>query len=486
MSRKILGLDVRHEAVTAVLVNSGMRENQIESVLHIPLPDGEGREAGLDAALQSISESMNAGDSTCVAAFPPDDISYRNLQVPFKGAKRIGQVLPFELEPTLPFPVDDLIIDFQTVDIAGPGEQTDILAMAVEKTDLEAYLNRLDSFAIEPRTVSLGGYSTVQILSAGEDIPENWILMELRARQCILFLVHSGQVCLMRSFPVRPSSESDKLFRLCAEIRRTLTAFEENMGMDFQPERAYLTGPGRSELGPDPEGRIEAALNIPVARTDLIKRTNGRVKLEPGVQWQPDAMDNALALALGRIDGKNGLNFRKGPFAIRKNWEAHKHHFIKIGIFTGLLLCMLLMNVFLDTYGAQKKLDSLDRQITRIFKSTFPEVQRIVDPPHQMRIAMDELEKNTFMPGDSKKNIRVIDILNEISDRISDKTEVEFTRLVIGEDTILISGDTDAFNAVDEIQNQLEGSPFFQKVTISSTNKDKNDNKIRFKMKVDL
>ena len=485
MSKKIIGLDVADEAVTAVMINSGLRENQIESVLHIPLPDGEDRDTHLDAALRSVAEHMDAADAACVAAFPPDHISYRNLQVPFKGVKKIGQVLPFELEPTLPFPVDDLIIDFQTVDRPGRDEQTDVLAMAMEKVDLEAFLDRLELFSIDPQTVSLGGYSTVQCLSSLENAPADWILVELRSRQCTLFLVHSGQICLIRSFPVR-SGDTQKISRLCADIRRTLTAFEENMSMNFRAERIYLTGIGRSELTPNLEESIQSALNIPVVRTDLIERINGRVKLVKGVQWQPDAMDNALALALSRIDGKNGLNFRKGSFAVRKNWEAHKHHFIKIGIFAGILLGMFFMNILLDTYITQKKLDSLDRQITRIFKSTFPDVQRVVDPVHQMGIAMDELRKDTFLPGDSETHIRAIDVLNEISSRISDKTEVEFTRLVIDEDTVLISGDTDTFNAVDAIQNQLEGSALFRKVTISSTNKDKNDNKIRFKMKVDL
>ncbi len=485
MSKKIIGLDVRHEAVTAVMINTGLRENQIEHVLHIPIPDGEDREAGLNTALQSVADQMDTADAACVAAFPSDHISYRNLQVPFKGAKKIGQVLPFELEPTLPYPVEDLIIDFQTVDQSGQGDQTDILAMAVEKEDLETYLNRLGAFAFDPQTVSLGGYSTVQCLSGLEDIPTGWILLELCSRQCTLFLVQSGQICLARSFPLS-AENSDKLSRLCADIRRTLTAFEENMSMGFHAERVYLTGPGQSNFGPGLEEKMQTALNLPVVRTDLLQRTNGRIKLVSGVHWQADAMDNALALALSRIDGKNGLNFRKGPFAVRKNWEAHKHHFLKIGIFAGILLLMLLMNVLLETYVTRKKLDSLDRQITRIFKSTFPDVQRIVDPVHQMGIAMDELRKDTFLPGDSETHIRAIDILNEISSLISDKTEVELTRLVIDEDTVLISGDTDTFNAVDEIQNQLEGAALFQKVTISSTNKDKNDNKIRFKMKVDL
>jgi hypothetical protein len=58
--------------------------------------------------------------------------------------------------------------------------------------------------------------------------------------------------------------------------------------------------------------------------------------------------------------------------------------------------------------------------------------------------------------------------------------------MVIGEESVLISGDTDTFNAVDDIQNRLESSELFGKVTISSTNRERSGNRIQFKMRITL
>lgn len=39
MSRKVLGLDIRHDAIAAVLVKSGIKGNWVESCMYVPLSD---------------------------------------------------------------------------------------------------------------------------------------------------------------------------------------------------------------------------------------------------------------------------------------------------------------------------------------------------------------------------------------------------------------------------------------------------------------
>ena len=94
--------------------------------------------------------------------------------------------------------------------------------------------------------------------------------------------------------------------------------------------------------------------------------------------------------------------------------------------------------------------------------------------------------KANLLPGELGENRLVIDMLRAISKQIPKKTDVNLSRLVIGEENILISGDTNTFNAVDDIKSRLEMVDFFKTITITSTNKDKSGNRIRFKMKLAL
>jgi Tfp pilus assembly protein PilN len=103
-----------------------------------------------------------------------------------------------------------------------------------------------------------------------------------------------------------------------------------------------------------------------------------------------------------------------------------------------------------------------------------------------MRIEIEAANKNALLPGKTDKHIRTIDILNHISKLIPKETDVKLTRLVIGEESVQISGNTDTFNSVDDIKSRLEQVNFFQKITISSANINKSDKRVQFKLQVHL
>lgn len=484
MSRKILGLDVRYDSVSAVLIASSLRETQIEGCLRVPVSDTGDRAIDLKSAMEAIREGMDTDQAYCVASIPADELSFRNLRVPFTGEKKIDQILPFELEPTVPFPLENLVIDFQPIPQAGLSGATDLIAVAAQKTTLENYLNALIGAGLDPQVIRPGGYSTAICLDRFASPPENWILIDIGPPRDTLFFITSRQIRLIRSFPSFRSENGGSSIE--AKIKQTLLAFGNLSATPLTPEKAFITGQGVNGRGEELIQTLEKALSLPVSRADLLQQTGGKIKIASAQGWKPDEMNNALALALAQIEGKPHLNFRKGPFACRRNWAAYRSHVIRLGVFAAILLGLLGLDIFMDIRGLNRRIDRIDREITTIFRSTFPEIQRVVDPVHQMKVAMDELRNQTFLPGDSSTRILTITILDEISKQIPGEIDVEFTRMVINPEDILISGNTQNFNSVDEIQTHLEKIPIFEKVTINSTNKDQNENRVQFKMKVDL
>ena len=133
-----------------------------------------------------------------------------------------------------------------------------------------------------------------------------------------------------------------------------------------------------------------------------------------------------------------------------------------------------------------RQIDRVNRQITGIFKETFPEVKRVGDPFRQMQSKVKEFQNNTEFQTTSTSQILSIDILNNISKSISESITVDISRMVISPENVIITGTTDTFEAVDEIKNKLEQIDAFKKVTISSSNKGRSGNEVRFQMKVVL
>ncbi|MGD9302041.1 MAG: PilN domain-containing protein, partial [Desulfobacterales bacterium] len=125
------------------------------------------------------------------------------------------------------------------------------------------------------------------------------------------------------------------------------------------------------------------------------------------------------------------------------------------------------------------------QQIRSIFQTTFPK-EKIVEPYQQMQINVKEAKKQAIVQSAAGPYLRSIDILNAISKSIPKTIPVDVARMIISPETVLISGNTDTFNSVEEIKSNLEQIDFFKRVTISSTNKDRSGKEIRFQMKVEL
>ena len=482
MSRKVLGIDIRNESVSAVLVKTSLRESRIDTHAYIPMPDSADDPDHIKTALEALAGQIDPTGCDCVVSISADHFSYRILKVPFKEARKIRMVLPFELEPTIPFPVDDLIIDFIDLATENQKDQTDLIAVAVPKSELEAYIKTLADIKVVPEMVTISGLPSALCLASQTGPREDQLFFEIGKTVSSLFIVGDGRVKLIRSIPT-PVVEDTRAGALGAFIRRTLAAYGELSRSDFHPLDIVMTGSGLN--GANFDQQIAGILNIPANRLNISERLSIPVDDEDVNPWEPELMDSALSLAMVEIEGIRGLNFHKGQFAAKKFFLKHKKSWIKTGIFAAAVVVLLLFNVITDSYRLNNQLDGYDQQIRNIYQATFPG-EKIVEPYQQMQIKVKEARKNAVTQSAAGPQQRSIDILNAISQSIPESTRVEVTRMVISTETVLISGNTDTFNSVEDIKSNLEQVDIFSKVTISSTSKDRSGKAIRFQINVEL
>jgi hypothetical protein len=483
MSRKVLGIDIRKESVSAVLIKTSMRENRIDAHAHIPLTDSAEDGNHFKTALGALCNEIDPIGCDCVVSISADHFSYRILQIPFKDSRKIRMVLPFELEPTVPYPMDDLVIDFIDLQSTGQGDHSEIIAAAVPRSELTPYIESLAEFKIDPEMVTVGGLPAAICLANQADPAEDRLILEISQASGSLFIVSGGRLKLIRSFPT-PVGAAKPAGLLGALVQRTLAAYDELCQSEFQPLDVLLTGSGLNGANLDHD--VSRVLDIPVNRLNFADRLNIPIDGENIKSWNPALMDNALALSLMAIEGFKGLNFHKGQFAAKKFLVKHKNNLLKTGILAAAVLALLFFGVITESYTLNRKLDRINQQITGIFKGTFPEVKRIVDPYQQMQVKVQEAQKNAVIQTATSPHIRRIDIFNSISKSIPDSITIDVTRMVISPDTVLISGNTDTYNSVDDIKSKLEQIDYFKKVTINSSNIDRSGKEVRFQLKVEL
>ena len=483
MSRKVLSIDIRNDTVTAVLLHSSLREHHVEDFIHLPFSGPEDPERSLSSALQTLTEKMDLAGCDTVVSIPANQFIFRNLQIPFSNSKKIRMVLPFELETTLPYAAEDLVIDFHALNGTSAGDQTELIAAAIEKNKLSPYLNALASIQADPEKLTLGGLPTALCLAYQADPEEDQFFIEIDDTYGTLFVLAGGRLQLIRSFPL-PAAGPSKAPQLCAQIQQTLAAFLESSELNVEPIEVVANGIGLDKTDIIPE--LSRALDIPVKAVSIAELLDIPVKNNEEIPWIPAQMDNALALALMEVEGYDGLNFHKGQFAAQKFLAKHKGPLIKTGILAAAVLALFFFNLIMEAYTLNKHIRRIDSQMAQVFKSTFPAVKTIRYPYQEMQAKIRETKKTAAFEAEAGPHIRSIDILNSISEKIPENITVNLTRLVIQPDNVVISGTTDNYNSVDGIKGRLEQIPQFEKVTISSANIARSGNEVRFILKIEL
>ncbi len=483
MSRPYLSIDIRDHAISALLIKSGLKGNVIEGHAHVPLEAPSGSEPHEEnpwyAAIARVVEKLDASGATCLISLPPALISYRNLRVPFKENRKIRQVLPLEIEPLLPFPLDEVILDFQTVRKA---EGADLIAAAVEKEKLKPILDALNAFQLSPQIIMPGGFPVAQCL-ARQKKEENFLYVDMDDTSTTLFAVVSERVHLVRSIYTGNVSQKQRLRTLQTNIRRFLVAFENIYGFDFQPGAVYFSGNGTVHA--EAVEAIGSQLNIrtePI-RMEEIGEFNFQREID-GERGLTDQANNPLCLVSIDLFRISALNFFQERYALYRYWEEYKSDIIKTGIIAALVLIIGMYGLIFDARHLSQQVNRMDRRIAAIFQSTFPEVSRIVDPLQQMQVKVREAKGRNVFAGSLNEEILNIDILNDLSRLIPSSIDVIITRFVRGGGSVLISGHTDTFNAVDDIKSALSRSEYFDEITISSANMDKAANRVQFKLKL--
>ena len=495
MPEEILSLDISSDSVAAVKVTRRLKEHHVTACDHVMIEEV----GGLEEALKALVERVGPGE-ICFSALPGEHVSYRNLRMPFRDKKKIRQTLLFELETIIPFPVEDLVVDFTIVD---QSDQSEILAASLKRTYVSEQLEHLRANDIDPEVLDISGVPTLRWLLRQTGTPDDGLLLQIGRKSSTVILYHRRRIALIRTFSlnggtvagtalngtgnghedIAASEQIESSLRsFCTELKNTLHVFEWQNKKTVHPEKVFVTGSGA--LRPDTEDLLNRFLDLPVERVDLSRDPGIYMDEEIAGAWNPALMDNALALAVRKTKEDLGFNFRRDAFEVKKEYFGHRKEVRKVAAFLIIVLFLLSLDLGADYYFLKQRYNMLDGQITKVFKETFPDTKRIVNPVHQMKVRINEIKKTALSIPGIGANAKVLDLIRDVSVRVPESADVHVSRMVVDANTVLIKGETDTFNTVDTIKKGLEPSDYFSAVTISSANLDRSGNRVKFEMKL--
>jgi general secretion pathway protein L len=512
MAHTVCGIDLGTYSVKLALLEAGFRATTLRGLDEIAVPPGEA--PLIERQMQAVREALAqlGSEVTPYLAIPGDQLSVRVLDLPFSEARKIDQVVGYELESQIVNPIEDVVFDHMVV--AQRPEGTTVLAAAARREDLATFLAAADANNVHPRALYAApviyralfpgvgaapssdappppcravldfGYerTNICIVRGGNAIFARTIrrggahLTAAIAKAFGADLERAEQAKRGEAFLASPGNPAktpllvklDEVLRealapTMRELRQTLASFSASARQDI--EALLVVGGGGRLAGLLPY--LQTELGVPArflsAREVLEQAGRGGAADTGEESAAPDSDVHALAgaIALAAARGSREIDFRRGPFAYRANFSILRQ---KAGHLAALASAILLAGGI--ALGA--KLSSLRTERKSLDKDLKTATQELFGKPRDDAEAVTELMRKGFREDLAPlPKATAFDLLDQISRKVppADKVKLDVAELEIRPKKTFIKGTADTAAAVDEIAGKLKEIDCFEEVT---------------------
>lgn len=498
MGRRVIGLDITEEQLTAVVVEQ--KSGQFEIVAHGVVALNSLDE--LKEKIPQLLDGINVSKYTCILGLPLGLGSLRNIEMPFQDRKNIEQTLFFELEDLLVTPVDEQIIEYIITRV--DEGVSHLLVAGIEKHHLGQCLDGLKTGGYVPEVASLRTIEYARQIIEYNETEEDFLVLDAELHSFNLAICHQGEVVLVRKISYHDQMVVDSPFQyedsaltvrdfqgakhclteICSSVEHSISYFKQKSGLHIQPHKIFITG----RLSQSDFFRNIVAREFPfeIINSDLQKAANMFISSEVTDDCQAAFYDHAVALALSGFKKRGKVNFLKGEFAGKGFVVRARKILVLVAALVFVLAGGVASSFMVESNRLQKRYDQYLQEMVSLYRESFPNDSKIYDPLKQMTINMLELQKNSGSAPVFTEEKRTLDILADISQRIPASLSIHVGQLTIDRESVRLKGTTDTFNNVNVIQKFLRNSPRYDDVDIVSAAAEKEGDKIRFEIRLKI
>src|SRR5688572_26106444 len=141
---QVIGLDIGSRSVRAAQFERGFRGLELSGFHEVRFDAGDPESLG--KALTELSSRLQGGNATIIARMPGDRLLMRLLDFPMSDARKLEQVIPFEVEQQIPYELDELVLDHSILSKNDDGGAK-VFVAAARKQDVRETLDLLTARA---------------------------------------------------------------------------------------------------------------------------------------------------------------------------------------------------------------------------------------------------------------------------------------------------------------------------------------------------
>jgi general secretion pathway protein L len=412
MMANLLGIEIGSDTVRGALVKTVLRKVQLARLVEVPIlaaselapPPAESAEGAaplgaaevldpVQVAVRELLRQIGSPRPAILAALPGEDVSIRRLELPAAAAKKLDELLPFEMEALVPFDAEQTVLDHQPIETAEG--KLRVLVVAAPKERVRAQLEHFVRLGADPDELAVGpaALDGLPQIIPGLATEGPHVVVHLGYRRTDVCILRRGRAELARTISAGMADVGGVDFatfggttaqlgagaygfpgsgsaaeRLARELRQTISAWRLHGGAP--PVAVHLSGVGLHDL------RIVAWFGEVLGRHVeilAVPDTNPPAGQDPATRAR---FGMALALAARAIPRGKRFDLRKGEFASRRSTGLVRRHAKLFAACAGAVVCAFLFSSYARWSVLEARRRMLEDRLARVTRERLGEETR--------------------------------------------------------------------------------------------------------------
>lgn len=192
-----LGLELEGNTLKGVQLSYVKGKPRCDKIFEIPMGEDHVDQHSMDEKGKDLQKSLHK--SLVITILNTREVLIRQLEIKLKKVKDIEEVLLFQTEPLLPYPVDNAVLDYIKIDTTEEG--TLLTVLAARKDYIQQHLEQWSKFQIEPEVITAAPAALASFASICAPSDQPYCLIHLGFEQTTCLIIQNGKLIAAQSVP---------------------------------------------------------------------------------------------------------------------------------------------------------------------------------------------------------------------------------------------------------------------------------------------
>ncbi len=474
-----LGIDIGATAVKVAAVRSAYRKVQLLGMASVEIVQVGGVAEAISMAARAVmGEKHGFGDAIAIAV-EGSRATVKVLNLPASAAKQIGEVLPFELEASLPFDLAEAVFDYRVLPglREKKGEELAVLAGIAKTVDVQARIDLVKgALGVEPERVGLGAFPIANLVGHVPTLAEGIVaVVDLGTVSSDVVILSNGEPLFARTIGLGTKGLPGTAPKLARELRTTIAAHRAQGGE--APTRVLLCGGGAYVSGA--EAFLSSALELPVEKLPV--PTLEAPTLVPEQVATMARFAKAIGLALGFGPRSGGLNLRRGALAFERGMAWIKERVPLLAGLAAVILVSFLFSAWAQLYAKSKEKVVLEAALATVSKDVLGEETTSAQRAKELLASQTAINDEDPLP-----HADAFDVMVKLSEQIPESMTHDIEELDVQKNHVIVHGIVNTVAEAETIRTNLKTERCFSEPKITRTTQMVGENRQKYVLEFEL